>query len=72
MSQDRKGSCFVLQMQCYLFLSAPCADLEWRLGQGHLSRNVIMLHTQPCHKTELQLFQRETAMPQCNLGWWSP
>lgn len=44
----------------------------WRLGQGHLSRSVIMLYTQPHHKTELQLFWRETAMPGCNLGWWSP
>lgn len=72
MSQDRKGSCSVLQMQCHLFLNAPCADLEGRLGEGHLSRSVIMPHTQPRHKTELQLFQREAATPRCNLGWWSP
>lgn len=49
-------------------LNAPCADLVWGLGQGHLSRSVIMLHTQPHHKTELQLFRRETAVPGCNLA----
>lgn len=72
MSQDRKGSCSALQMQCYLFLNAPCANLVWRLGQGHLSRSVIMLCTKPHPQIELQLFWREAAVPACNLAWWSP
>lgn len=72
MSQARKGSCSALQMQCYLFWNAPCADLAWRLGQGRLSRSVIMLGTQPHPQTDLQLFGRETAVPGCNLAWWPP